>query len=916
MRRGKNEKSVAASVAGFTSSGLLFDQLASTLVRPRGLLEVLLETAAQAILAIDGTGQIVLANKAFETMFGYDRDEILGQPLEILIPERQREEHVSHRARWVRCPKNRPMGVGMDLTAVRKYGEAFPVEISLSHVETDRGILAVAFITDVTERKRAEEAVRQSEERMRLAQQVSHVGTFEWNIQTGVNHWTPELEAMYGLPPGGFAGTQEAWEALVHPDDRPEAVRRVQKAMKDGDFEGEWRVTWPDGTVRWLVGRASVLRDAAGRPERLIGINMDITDLKRVQDELRESNDRFRNMADHAPVMIWMSGVDKLCNFFNKPWLEFRGRTVEQELGNGWLSGVHPDDQDRCLDIYSSSFDDRRSFRMEYRLRRANGEYRWVLDNGTPFYRDGEFTGYIGSCIDITERKVIEERLRGSETRLKDAQRLARVGSFERNIEDDKAYWSEEMFRIYGLLNHTAPSSAEFLNCVYPEDRQKLLEAHQSVRSSHAPVDIEFRIVRPNGELRCARSILEAVRDDRGTVSSFVGATQDVTDLRRAQVETFARQKLESLGTLASGIAHDFNNLLGAVLAQTELAMAELATGSHPDNELKAIRDVAIRGSEIVRQLMIYAGRDSDVVEPVDVSKVVEGMLGLLKVAVSRHADLVTNTGKGLPAVRARAAQLSQIVMNLVVNASDALGDRDGVIRMTTEHIALGRAGAIALALPAGDYVQLEVSDTGCGMSPETQAKVFDPFFTTKFSGRGLGLAVVQGIVRSLRGAIHLSSEPDRGTTFQVLLPCAETTPGASSQVTSNDKEQVAPSQNGTVLIVEDEGDLRKPIVKMLRKCGFEVFEAADGTSAIDLLRAHRGKIDVILLDMTIPGATSHEVVAEAANMRPDIRVILTSAYSQELIAGPMSSPQIRSFIRKPFQLGDLLQTLQSSFSS
>ena len=285
---------------------------------------------------------------------------------------------------------------------------------------------------------------------------------------------------------------------------------------------------------------------------------------------------------------------------------------------------------------------------------------------------------------------------------------------------------------------------------------------------------IEFRIVRPSGDVRTVVCTAEVLLDEDGSPERMFGACQDVTDARRAQEESFARQKLESLGTLASGIAHDFNNLLGAVLAQTELAMAELGPGSDANEELNSIRDVAIRGSEIVRQLMIYAGKESDVLEPVDVSKAVQGMLGLLKVAVSRHVALVTDLGEDLPAVRARGAQLSQIVMNLVVNASDALGDRDGVIRVTTRHVTIGQAEAITKTLAAGDYVQLEVSDTGCGMSPETQAKIFDPFFTTKFSGRGLGLAVVQGIVRSLHGAIQVASEAGKGTTFQVLLPCAE----------------------------------------------------------------------------------------------------------------------------------------------
>jgi len=268
----------------------------------------------------------------------------------------------------------------------------------------------------------------------------------------------------------------------------------------------------------------------------LVGSIHDVTQRKRAEATLRESQERFRTVADAAPVMIWMSGLDKLCTFVNQPWLAFTGRTIEQELGNGWTDDIHPDDVDRCLAVYSSSFEARRPFQMEYRLRRADGEYRLIMDTGTPLNRGGEFAGYIGSCIDITEA-------------------------------------------------------------------------------------------------------------------------------RRTQEESFARQKLESLGTLANGIAHDFNNLLGAILAQVELATAELAAGSHADPELQQIREVAIRGSDIVRQLMIYAGQEGDVPELIDVSKTVEGMLGLLKVTVSRHAKLVSELDENLPAVKARPAQIRQIVL-------------------------------------------------------------------------------------------------------------------------------------------------------------------------------------------------------------------------------------------------------------
>jgi nitrogen-specific signal transduction histidine kinase len=329
------------------------------------------------------------------------------------------------------------------------------------------------------------------------------------------------------------------------------------------------------------------------------------------------------------------------------------------------------------------------------------------------------------------------------------------------------------------------------------------------------------------------------------------------------------------------------------------------------------IREVAIRGSEIVRQLMIYAGKESEVVERVDLSKIVEEMLALLKVSVSKHAVMYADLAQDLPPTRAGAAQLRQIVMNLVTNASDAIGDRDGVIRVSTRRVTLGGESATAReSLSDGDYVALAVSDTGCGMSREIQDRLFDPFFTTKSAGRGLGLAVVSGIVRSLGGAIRVTTDLGKGSTFQILLPCGETRLSTASYALSTIDELADPSRPAAVLIVEDEDVLRQAVAKMLRKNGFEVFEAADGSSAVDVLRAKRGKIDMILLDMTIPGASSREVVDEAANIKPDIRVVLTSAYSQEMFSEATNIPQIRSFIRKPFQLGNLLKTLRNTLSS
>jgi PAS domain S-box-containing protein len=766
---------------------------------------------------------------------------------------------------------------------------------------------------------------------------------------------------------------------------------------------------------------------------------------KRAQAALRESEERFRNMADAAPVMIWVSDLDKRCTFFNKPWLDFTGRTSEQELGNGWVSGMHPADLDRCRATYYSSFDSRRRFQMEYRLRRAAGEYRWLLNHGTPLYREGDFVGFIGSCVDITKQKRIEEQLRASEARLKEAQRLAKVGSWERHIDADIIYWSDEISRILGVPS--LPSNfPDFLKCVHPRDREKIVEADGKVRSTMAPVETEYRIIRPDGEVRHVRSIVEAIRNDKGVPVRLAGATQDITervkarellreseehlkkaerlaqvghwhldlrdnrvsgseemfrifgkpnnyipsyegflqdlmpqdrerlerlirdslarktghsleyqiahpngdlrtisciwevsldedgsparvfgtcqditDSRRMQEESLARQKLESLGVLAGGIAHDFNNLLGGILAEAELVEDDLPAGSSVVEEIGRIKKVAIRGAEIVRELMIYAGHDqTHLVEPLDLSELVEDMLELLKVSISKHAVLKTDLDQNLPAVWGNAPQIRQVVMNLLINSSEAIGEKEGMINVTTDRVR-GRgdlAPNSAKDLPDADYVRLEVSDTGCGMTEEAKAKIFDPFFTTKFAGRGLGLAVVQGIVRAHGGAIHLVSTPSQGTTFQVLLSC---TPKrgleTQSAITTFSAEQ-SNARAGTVLVVEDEELIRLAVSKGLRKRGFSVMKASDGSAAMELIRTHKDDIGVILLDVTLPGRSSREVFEEAQRLRPDLKVILTSAYGKETIDATFAGLRVEHFIRKPFQLGDLVRLLGGTLSA
>ena len=268
-------------------------------------------------------------------------------------------------------------------------------------------------VQDVTERKKIEDALRESEARLRLAQEAAHVGVFEWNIQKNLTFRSPEMERIYGVERGTFGNTVEAWMERIHPADRKRVESELWQHVQRGRVaDREFRIVKPSGEVRWLFSRGYVFQDLAGKPVRMVGVSIDITDRKTAEEALRESEDRFRLVANTAPVMIWMSGTDKLRTYFNTPWANFTGRSLESELGNGWAEGVHPDDLKNCFETYTKSFDRRENFQMEYRLRRYDGEYRWVLDMGVPRLNpNGSFAGYIGSCIDVSERKLAEEVL-------------------------------------------------------------------------------------------------------------------------------------------------------------------------------------------------------------------------------------------------------------------------------------------------------------------------------------------------------------------------------------------------------------------------------------------------------------------------------------------------------------------------
>ena len=887
-------------------------------------LQKIFDHAAVGIAQIDLDGNFLRVNDRYCQMFGYSESELLLKTVrdinlpdnctEVLAGCRQLQDGVisSH---------------SMEKRYVRKDGTVFWGRLHRSLIRSGENVpqYFVAVVEDITETIQAERALRDAEHRLTLAQDAAHLGVWDRDLRTNIVAIRGKYAQIHGLSPDRLTITREEWLSLIHPEDleKVQALRREARE-RTHTFDAEFRVIWPEGSVHWVRAKGTVLIDEWNRPVRSTGVIEDITQRKQHEATLRENERRLRanevRLKDAqrlAKVGSWARELDT----DKITWSEeiFRIFGVQDDAlpdRQAFLSRVHPEDLTLVLEAGEKVRSSVVPVEVEYRIVRPDGEIRFVRSIAEAIRNDqGAAIRTVGATQDITDQKLNEERLRTSEAHLKNAQRLAKLGSWERDDITGSTEFSDEMLRILGMPDDPPRSLAQFLQYVHADDRELVRKGDLRARSTSAAVEGEYRIVRADSDVRYVRSVIEAIRDGRGAVIRVVGATQDVTDFKRAQEESAARQKLESIGTLANGIAHDFNNLLGAIEAQAELGLAESVTGVSCNDELKSIRDAAIRGAEIVRQLMIYAGKEKEVGGPVDLSKIVEEMLPLLKVTVSKRAAMNSELGQGLPPARATAAQLRQILLNLITNASDAIGDRDGVIRVITKYTTLRSESEIAEPASDGGHLVLEVSDTGCGMSSEIRARVFDPFFTTKSAGRGLGLAVVDGIVRGLGGTIQIASELGKGTTCQILLPCTEARCETTSDALSAIAE-FAGAQRATVLMVEDEFSLRQALAKLLRNRGFKVFEAADGSSAIDLLRKNNSRIDVILLDATIPGASSAQVLTEAAQTRPDIKVILTSAYTEEMVTKSSSMSQICCFIRKPFQFEELVNTLRRATSA
>lgn len=400
----------------------------------------------------------------------------------------------------------------------------------------------------------------------------------------------------------------------------------------------------------------------------------------------------------------------------------------------------------------------------------------------------------------------------------------------------------------------------------------------------------------------------------------FVTIFSDVTERKRvaeerAHMEEQIRhvQKLESLGVLAGGIAHDFNNFLMAILGNADLAVEELPADSPARSSLVEIRSAALCAADLCKQMLAYSGKGSFVSKPMNLSDLIAGMTQLLEISVSKRAVLRLDLAADLPSIEADASQLRQVVLNLVINASEAIGDKSGAITVSTgamecdEHYLRGAFQGELLT--PGQYVFVEVADTGCGIDKAVQGRIFDPFFTTKFTGRGLGLAVVLGIVRRHGGAIHLHTQMNRGTEFRMLFPASRRTVAVDASSPAVDTWQ----GTGVILLVDDDETVRSVGKRMIERLGFRVLTAADGREGLEVFRAHLDTITCVLLDLTMPHMDGEAAFKELRRIRPDVRIILSSGYTEHDLSNRLSGLGVQEFIQKPYRLTQLREVLRET---
>ena len=649
----------------------------------------------------------------------------------------------------------------------------------------------------------------------------------------------------------------------------------------------------------------------------LLGLALDryFREIRRSTQLLENSEQRWQFALEGAGhgVWDWNAQTDEV--FYSAQWKTMLG-FEPHEIANTraeWETRVHPEDLPRVRKEIQRHFDGHTpAYISEYRLRCKDGSFRWVLAQGkvishTP---DGKPSRVLGTHSDITGRKHADAALRESLLFRREAEKIARIGAWKVSPKTNYLYWTEGVYEIVEAPLDYKPGLEEGLKFYAAQSIPALRAALDRALEDGTPFVLEVDLTTMTGKHLCTE-VRGLGRVDEGEQAFVMGTFQDITERKQLEAQFRQAQKLDAIGQLAGGVAHDFNNILAATMMHLGLLQMNPKLDDGTQHALKELDVQARRAASLTRQLLMFSRRSVLAVKPVDLNEVVANLLKMLRRLIGEHIDLRFDGKSGLPLVEADAGLLEQVLMNLVVNARDAM-PRGGRTTISTAlaNMEVAHTAANPDRRP-GRFVSLAVSDTGCGMDAATLKRIFEPFFTTKEAGRGtgLGLATVHGIVAQHKGWVEVESESGQGTTVRVFLPAL-----AQSTVEVEQTSLTGPARHGneTILLVEDDLDVRELTGHSLRALGYRVHEAANGQEAMTLWQAHGQRVDLVLTDMVMPeGMTGLELAERLRALKPGLKVIIASGYSAEMVQAGVPVEAGVIYLPKPYATKALADTLR-----
>lgn len=656
----------------------------------------------------------------------------------------------------------------------------------------------------------------------------------------------------------------------------------------------------------------------AGEVLGVILTYVNVTTLTGIQQELK---DQKAALDEHSLVVI--TDASGRITYINEKFCELSKYSKEELLGNDLRivnSGYHP--KEFFAELWRT-ISSGKVWKGEVRNRAKDGSIYWVETSIVPFLNgEGKPYQYVSIRTDITERKRDHDALLQSENhfRMVTESLPQMVWSC---LPDGQCDYLSAKWIAYTGKPETEQLGYGWLDQLHPEDRERAFSEWTEAAKRGTDFDIEFRIRRHDGQFRWFRTMALPLRDQTGAIMRWFGSNTDIEEAKRAQEEKERIEKkiaeaakLESLGVLAGGIAHDFNNILTGILGNTEIAKSELSSNHPAAQPLSEVAVACLRASDLCRQMLDYAGKGNFLSGSYDINALVRETSDLVRASIGKNVVVHLELEPGLLAADVDSSQIRQVIMNLLINASDAIGTKQGMITIRTQQRELVQDNLEKMLIKTdgkpGRYVALEVSDTGCGISPANLERIFEPFFTTKFVGRGLGLASVQGIVRNHRGFLAGESTLGKGTTFVLYLPFSEAPVVKEADEREHKIEQEG---SGTLLIVDDEPIVLNGLRKILAKAGYDCLTANNGVEALKVLSIPNHTVDLVLLDLSMPVMDGEKTFAIIREQFPAIRVIITSGYNESQAIARFGRNRPDSFIKKPALASDIIATIQRNLS-